>query len=199
MKILVGANNENKFAQYIRVFSKYMPEVEVFSLTDFQISDDIDENADSLEENAKDKAKFYGDKAGVTTVSDDTGLFVDALDGAPGLHAKRWHDGTELDRCRKILERLRGLPLEKRSACYDSVLAIYNPKSGKFWTFPSKIEGWIVDEFKGGNGFGYDSIFLTKDYPGKHYAELTTEQIDAINHRGKGLKKFAEFIKNNNF
>ena len=198
MKILVGTNNENKFAQYKRVFAKYMPETEVLSLADLNISDNVEENADSLEENAKDKAKFYGDKAEVMTVSDDTGLFVDSLDGAPGLHAKRWHEGSELDRCYKILELLKGIPQEKRTARYDSVLAIYNPKSGKFWTLPNNIEGWIVDEFKGDNGFGYDSVFLTKDYPGKHYAELSVEEVDEINYRGKGVKEFAEFIKKNN-
>lgn len=106
MKILIGTNNENKLKQYERLFDDLVIGVEVFSLKDLSITDDVAEDADNLLDNAKAKAKFYAEKSGLMAVADDVGLYVDALNGEPGIHAKRWHEGTEADRNNKLLELL---------------------------------------------------------------------------------------------
>jgi XTP/dITP diphosphohydrolase len=192
MKILIGTNNENKLRQFRRMFRKFIPETEVFSLSDIDIVDDVEEDSDKLLENAKKKAKYFGEKSGMITLADDTGLFVDALDGEPGVHAKRWHAGTEEERNLKLIERLRNIPEDKKTCRYIGILAIYNPENKKIWTFEGKVEGWISNEFRGKGGFGYDPIFKTKAYNGRHYAELNHEEKDLISHRGMGIREFAK-------
>jgi XTP/dITP diphosphohydrolase len=192
MKMLIGSNNENKIRQFRRMFGKFMPEVEVFSLSDMKIADDVEEDQETLIENAKKKAQYFGEKSGMITLADDTGLFVDALNGEPGVHAKRWHFGTEKERNLKLIERLKNISEDKRTCRYIGILAIYNPKNKKTWVYEGKTEGWISDEFKGTGGFGYDQIFKTKVYNGRHYAELEHTEKDLISHRGMGIIEFAK-------
>ncbi|MCX6951068.1 MAG: non-canonical purine NTP pyrophosphatase, partial [Verrucomicrobia bacterium] len=87
MKILIGTNNENKLKQFKRIFVNFGSDTELFSLKDISITDDVEEDENSLLNNAKKKAQFYGEKSKMLTLADDTGLFVDALDGEPGIHA----------------------------------------------------------------------------------------------------------------
>ncbi len=188
MKILLGTNNKNKIEQFKRIFKSLNSDVELVSLNEAGIIDDVEEDADNLLDNAKKKAKFYGEKSRMIALSDDTGLFVDALDGEPGIHAKRWHEGTEIDRCNKLLEKLKGIPEKERTCRYGGVLTIYNPQTKEFWTYTNDLEAVISDEFRGGFGFGYDPIFKLPN--GKHYAELIDSERDKISHRGLGIKKF---------
>jgi XTP/dITP diphosphohydrolase len=192
MKILIGTNNKNKLKQFRRIFLRLDSDIQLVSLKDVGITDDVEENEDNLLENAKKKAVFYGEKSGIMTLADDTGLFVDALNGEPGVHAKRWHDGTEVDRCHKLLEKLKDIPEEKRTCRYTGVLVVYNPETKVFWTYENNIEAVISDEFKGELGFGYDPIFKLEDC--KHYAELTDEERDAISHRGLGVKELVKYL-----
>lgn len=187
MKILIGSNNENKLRQFRRMFGKFMSEAEILSLNDVNIYDDVSEDKDTLLENAVKKAEYFGNKSGLVTLADDTGLFVDVLGGEPGMHAKRWHSGTERERNLKLIERLKNIPENKRTCRYIGVLAVYNPKNKKIWTYEGKTEGWISNEFKGTSGFGYDQIFKTKAYGGRHYAELNHMEKDLISHRGMGI------------
>lgn len=196
MKILIGTNNQNKLAQYRRSLAKNWPEAEVLSLADLGITLDVEEDGESLMHNAKKKAEEYGELSGILTVADDTGLFIDALDGDPGLHAKRWAAGTDKDRCLKILERLKDVPKEKRTARYDAVVACYDPSEKKFYTAQIAVEGLIGEELEGENGFGYDSIFFVKKF-GKKYAQLTNDEIDSISHRTVGMKEVIDKMKNN--
>lgn len=193
MKILIGTNNENKLQQFRRIFRNSGSDIELVSLKDAGITDDVEEDEDNLLANAKKKAEFYGEKSGILTLADDTGLFVDALGGEPGVHAKRWHDGTELDRCHKLLERLKDIPESKRTCRYTGVLVVYNPDTKEFWNYQNNIEAVISAEFKGDSGFGYDPIFKLEN--GKHYAELTDEERDAISHRGLGTKELIKYLK----
>jgi XTP/dITP diphosphohydrolase len=193
MKILLGTNNQNKLNQFRRIFKNLGSDIELISLIDAGITDDVEEDADNLLDNAKKKAQYYGEKSGLLALADDTGLFVDPLGGEPGVHAKRWHDGTELDRCYKLLERLKDIPEEKRTCRYTGVLSIYDPKTKSFWNYENNTEAVISDEFKGDMGFGYDPIFKLAD--GLHYAELTDSDRDAISHRGMGIKEFIKYLK----
>jgi XTP/dITP diphosphohydrolase len=194
-KILIGTNNEKKLGQFRNIFGDLRLDIELISLKDIGISDDVEENEDSLLENAKNKARFYGEKSGMLTLSDDTGLFIDALNGEPGIHAKRWHDGTERDRCFKILERMKDIPKEKRTCRYIGVLAVFNPQDKKFWTYEGQVEGRIADKLLEAGGFGYDSIFISTFF-NKYYSQLTEKEKHSISHRGMGVRKFVSVWKN---
>lgn len=192
MKILIGTNNINKFKNYRDAFDIYAPKIELVKISDLRIVDDPEEDADSLLGNAIKKAKFFGDKSGLTTMADDTGLFVDALNGEPGLHAKRWHAGSDHDRCVKLLERLHG---KNRTACYRWGVAVYNPTNKKLWTYECEVKGFIVNESKDVGGFGYDKIFKMANLD-KHYSELSREELLENGGRGQAVK---ELIFNINF
>ena len=193
MKILIGTNNENKLTQFRRIFKRHLPELEIISLKEAGIYDDVEEDADNLQDNARKKAKFYGESSGFLSLGDDTGLFIDALGGEPGIHAKRWHEGTEKERYLKVLERMKDIP-EERTARYTGVLVVYDPVEKIFWEYEGKLEGTIAREPFEGYGFGYDPIFNTLSY-GKYYSQLTDDERDAISHRGMGVREFAQYFK----
>lgn len=194
MKILIGTNNKNKLAQFKRIFKNLNSGFELLSLDDARIIDEVEEDADNLLDNAKKKAKFYTEKSSILTLADDTGLFVDALNGDPGVHAKRWHKGSEKDRYLKILELMKNIPEEKRTCRYTGVLVVYDPIKKEFWTFENDLEGIIADKPKKSSGFGYDPIFISTKF-NKYYSELTDLERDSISHRGLGIKEFLSYIK----
>jgi len=189
MKILIGTNNENKLKQFRRIFRNLGSDIEPVSLKEVGITSDVEEDDDNLLANAKKKAKFYADASGMITLADDTGLFIDALGGEPGVHAKRWHEGTEKDRYLKIMERMEDISNEKRNCRYNGVLAVYNPETQEFWTHESSLEGIIANKPMEANGFGYDPIFISTAF-NKYYSQLTDEERDSISHRGLGINKF---------
>ncbi|MFA6974037.1 MAG: non-canonical purine NTP pyrophosphatase [Parcubacteria group bacterium] len=196
MKILIGTNNQDKLKQFQRIFEDLGADVELVSLAEAGITDDVEEDADNILDNAKKRAKFYAEKSGLLALSDDLGLFVDALGGEPGVHAKRWHDGTEHDRCLKLQERLKDVPAEKRTCRYTGVVSIYDPEKKEFWNYENNVEGFISDEFKGDLGFGYDPIFKFAD--GRHFAEFTDAERYVVSHRGKGVREFLKYIEHEN-
>jgi XTP/dITP diphosphohydrolase len=197
MEILIGTNNENKLNQFKRIFERYNKDIELLSLRDLNITDDVEEDKDSLLGNARKKAEFYGEKSKVITLADDTGLFIDALNGEPGIHARRWHEGTEKERYLKIIEKMKSIPKDKRTCRYTGVLAVYNPSSNKFWTFENNLDGIIADKPLEANGFGYDPIFISTHYK-KYYSELTDNERDAISHRGMGIEAFIKYLSEKN-
>jgi len=194
MKILIGTNNKNKLNQFKRIFSNLDFEIEVLSLQDLGITDDINEDRNSLLENAKKKAKYYAEKSNLPTLADDTGLFIDALNGEPGVHAKRWHAGTEKERYMLILDKMKDIPENKRACRYIGALAFYNPQNKEFWTYEKSIEGRIAHEPLESGGFGYDAIFISLDF-NKYYSELTDNEKDLILHRTLGAKELVKYLK----
>lgn len=193
-KLLLGTNNKNKIKQFKRIFESLGSDVELVTLDDLNINDDVDEDADNLLDNAKKKAKYYGNISGIISLADDTGLFIDALNGEPGIHAKRWHAGTDEDRYIKILERMINVTDNKRTCRYTGVLAVYNPKTNKFWTYQNDLEGVIAKEPRVKNGFGYDPIVIITKV-NKYYSELSHEERDSLSHRGRGAAEFVKKIK----
>ncbi len=193
MDILIGTNNKNKLAQFRRIFNELNPDIKLFSLQDLGIIDDIEEHSDNLLDNAKKKAEYYGEKSKMLTLADDTGLFIDALNGEPGIHSKRWHNGTDEDRYFKILERMKDVSKENRSCRYTGVLAFYNPAKKEFWTYKNDLEGIIADQSLVANGFGYDPIFISVFY-NKYYSELTDAERDEISHRGLGVRELLKYL-----
>lgn len=192
MELLIGTTNENKLKQFQFCFDLFGgDDVKLFSLNDLGIVDDVEEDQDTLLDNAKKKAKFFAKKSGLMTLADDLGFFVDALDGAPGIYAKRWLPGSDKDRCEAILKKLRGLPQERRTARYKGALAVYDLGKKIFWEYENEVKGFVIKEFRGNDVFGYDQIFESK-YFGKTFAELSREEKAQISHRGQGIKKFLE-------
>jgi len=191
MQILIGTNNENKFNQFKKAFNILNPDIELCSLKELGITDDVEEDSDNLLENAKKKAEYYGKKSGMLTLADDLGFFVDALNGEPGIHAKRWHSGTDRDRYVKVLERMKDVPEGKRTCKYKSALVAYNPSNKEFWTYEQNLEGRIAVEPKEGHGFGYDPIVIIN---GKYYSEYTDEERYKVSHRGLGTKELLKHL-----
>jgi XTP/dITP diphosphohydrolase len=191
MKILIGTHNKNKFGQFERIFEGLDKNIELLSLNDLNIQEDVEEDSDVLLENAKKKARYYGEKSGFLTLSDDLGLFVDALGGEPGVHAKRWLSGTDKDRYIKILERMEGVPAGKRTCRYKAVLVAYIPEEKDFWIYEQSLEGEIADRPKEGVGFGYDPIVIIN---GKYYSEFSDEERFKAGHRGLGAKKLLKHL-----
>ena len=191
MKILIGTNNLNKYKNYKDAFKIYAPAIELATPADLGIIGEPEEDRDSLLENAIKKAKFFGDKSKIITLADDTGLFVDALNGEPGINTKRWYAGSDHNRCVKLLERLVG---KNRAAHYKWGFAAYNPINNQTWTFETIVDGSIADVFRENRGFGYDKMFklITLD---KYYSELSTQELAEIGGRGKAVKE----LLNTNF
>ena len=154
-------------------------------------SPDCDETGSTFMENASQKAEFYSLQTPELTVADDSGLVVNALDGWPGIYSARFAP-TDEARNEKLLEELKGVPEEKRTAEFVCALAL--ARSGKvIWTVEERVRGRIGTEPAGTNGFGYDSIFWTPEF-GKTMGELEPEVKNRISHRGRALARLKEYL-----
>ena len=161
---------------------------------DFDLDDiDVVEDGKSLKENAYKKAKTYFDLAKVPTISDDTGLFVEALDNRPGIYAHRYagEDATYKDNRDKLLSELKDK--DNRDA-YFKTLVCYIDENGKDYYFEGILEGTITKEEIGQYEFGYDQIFLPKGSD-RTLGQMTEKEINQISHRSKAIESFVKFYK----
>lgn len=161
---------------------------------DFDLEDiDVVEDGKSLKENAYKKAKTYFDLAKVPTISDDTGLFVEALDNRPGIYAHRYagEDATYKDNRDKLLSELKDK--DNRDA-YFKTLVCYIDENGKDYYFEGILEGTITKEEIGQYEFGYDQIFLPKGSD-RTLGQMTEKEINQISHRSKAIESFVKFYK----
>jgi XTP/dITP diphosphohydrolase len=191
--LLLATTNQHKLGEYRAIFSD-LP-FKLLSLHDIALNMDVEETGTTFAENAVLKAVAYARASGLLTLADDSGLEVDALGGAPGVYSARFA-GSEVsyeERFRLILERLKGLPAERRTARFRCVIAVAEP-SGYCRTVEGIIEGKIADAPRGENGFGYDPIFLVPDL-GKTTAELTPELKNRISHRGRAAQLAAGVLQ----
>ncbi len=167
--------------------------VEVRSGLDLDIPEP-EEAGTTFLENARRKALYYAPRLGCPTLADDSGLVVEALQGFPGVHSARWGSGTmtQAEKNQWIIERLRGLPPDRRRAWFVCALA-FAEADRILWETEVRVEGRIAEVPRGEGGFGYDPIFL---YPplGKTFAELTVEEKNAVSHRGRALRAWLEFL-----
>ena len=159
------------------------------SLSDVGIDQEVDEPGDTLEENASHKAASYARLGGLPTLADDSGLEVDALGGEPGPLSSRYAgpEATDADRIAFLLSKLDNIPEESRTAHFRCVIALARP-GRPMELFTGKCEGRIVRVPRGGNGFGYDPIFLLPE-TGKTMAELTSSEKNRISHRSLAARK----------
>ena len=155
-------------------------------------SDEIAETGATFEENAALKAETVSRALGLPVLADDSGLMVDALSGAPGVYSARFagEHGNDPKNNALLLEKLRGVPDEKRTARFVSVIALAVPGK-KTLLFRGECEGVIGHVAKGHNGFGYDPLFLCGD---KTFAELTADEKNAISHRARALEKLKRYL-----
>lgn len=196
MKLLLGSNNKHKAKEIKNIFnSAGINNIQLLTLGEvFEKVFDVEEDRTTLKENAYKKAKEYYLKASIPCFADDTGLEIDALDGAPGVFSARYsgkHGNDQANRI-KVLKELRNTPLERRKARFRTVICFYDGSNAEY--IEGICEGNIGFEEKGSNGFGYDSIFVPKEY-NKTFAEMTSDEKDEISHRGLAIRKFAEYLK----
>ncbi len=168
--------------------------IEILTLDSYPEIGDIPETGKTLKDNAFIKAQTVHDFTGVPALADDTGLEVDALDGAPGVFSARFAgaDATFDDNCNKMLDALNGTPIKERTAKFRTVIAFVKEEE-KLWT-EGLVEGFILDQRKGSGGFGYDSIFYYQEL-NKTFAELKKSEKNNISHRGKALRNFCKILE----
>ena len=193
MKIVLATHNRGKMEEMSAILS-HLP-VEILTLDSFPQIGDIPETGVTLKENAFIKAETVHKITGLPALADDTGLEVDALDGAPGVFSARYagEDATFYDNCTKLIKELDHIPSVKRTARFRTVISFV--KNEKKLLTESVVEGVILDHMKGAGGFGYDPIFY---YPKlkKTFAELKKDEKNNISHRGKALRKFQKILVN---
>ncbi len=185
-RIIFATSNEGKMREIRRIMED--TDYEVLSLKEAGISADIEENGTTFEENAGIKASSIAKLTGEMVLADDSGLEVDYMDKAPGIYSARFlGEDTSYDiKNSYILDKLKDVPLEQRSARFVCAIALAYP-DGKVITKHATIEGYIGYEIKGENGFGYDPIFMVPEY-NKTTAELSMDEKNQISHRAKALQ-----------
>lgn len=191
-KIIFATGNEDKLKEIRAILNK--PDIEIISMREAGITDDIEENGSTFSENSLIKARAVSERTGFPAMADDSGLEVDYLNGEPGIYSARYL-GRDTGHDKKnayILEKLSGVKDEERGARFVCAASLVLP-NGREFVRMGVMEGRIAYETKGSNGFGYDPIFFLPEY-GKTSAELSPEEKNRISHRGKALMQIKELI-----
>lgn len=192
-QVVIATKNKGKAKDFEALFTPLGYEV----VTMFEVAPDleIEETGTTFEENAILKAETLSEQLRKLVIADDSGLAVDALGGEPGVYSARYAgDHDDEANIVKVLEKLQGVPDEKRTARFCCALAIAGPNIDTYTVFGT-CEGVILHEKRGTNGFGYDPIFFVPEL-GRAMAELTPEEKGAISHRGNAIRKLAEELPN---
>ena len=188
-RLLVATRNEGKLRELSRLLGE--SPAPLLSLADVGIEEEVEETGSTLEENAVLKATTYARLSGLPTLADDSGLEVDALDGAPGpLSARYAGEGAgDAERIAFLLGKLHNVPEERWTARFRCVIAVSLP-GRPVELYTGECRGRLVREPRGSNGFGYDPIFLLPEM-GRTMAELTAEEKDRVSHRGAAARRAA--------
>lgn len=205
MTVCAASNNAGKLRELRRILEAMGCQVK--SLRELGIDLDPEETGSTFAENARLKAAAFCRASGLPTVADDSGLCVDALDGAPGVYSARYcgRHGDDAANNRKLLAELADVPEERRGARFVSAVCFMLP-DGRALAVQGECPGWIDFEEKGSNGFGYDPLFVPDavGLPGggtapniarRSYAELADAEKDAISHRGCAMEKLAKELE----
>jgi XTP/dITP diphosphohydrolase len=191
--ILVIATRNKGKTKEIKALLKDFP-VNIKNFDDFGPIPHLEEDGNTFDENAYKKASFAARILGLPALADDSGLIVEALDGAPGIHSARYagENATDEQRYLKLLEDMKGI--SNRKAAFECVISIAVP-TGPALTYEARCEGLITTEPAGSNGFGYDPVFFYPPY-NKTFAQITGKEKNRISHRGKALAELkSEFDK----
>jgi len=190
--LLLASQNPGKLAE-MRVLLEALP-FEVRGPRDVGIDESPDETGASFAENAAQKARWYSLRSGLPAVADDSGLSVDALDGGPGLYSSRFggEGASDAQRNRLLLERLAGVPDERRGARFTSAVALAQDGRLVFEALGT-VEGRIASEERGSHGFGYDPLFFYPPF-GRTFGEVERALKDRVSHRGQSFAKLRAFL-----
>lgn len=191
MEIIFATGNRHKLEEAQQILGdKYT----LKTPADFGITEDIPETADTIEGNALQKVQYIWDKVHMPCFADDTGLFVDALDGAPGVRSARYagEDKKAEDNVKKLLQEME--ERSDRSARFRCIVALMMDGQPKL--FEGKVEGVITTAPSGNGGFGYDPVFAPEKYGNERtFSELTAQEKNEISHRGEAMRLLAEYLK----
>ncbi len=197
MDIVLASRNQKKIAEAEALLAAHIPGIRILSLDDIGYVGDIVEDGETYEENALIKARTAAVACGrrYATVADDSGLSVDALDGAPGVYSARYagegHDDAANNAL--LLRNLIHVPAAARTAAFVCTIALCLP-DGREFTVRGETAGLIIEEARGEQGFGYDPYFYYAPF-GKTFAEMDAGEKNAISHRGKAIEKLADLMK----
>ena len=191
MTLVLATRNPGKVSE----IKALLPGVRVAPAVAFPGCPEPEETGCTFEENALIKARAVSQYTGKTALADDSGLEVDALDGAPGVHSARYagSDATDLDNIRRLLDALDGISDAERTARFRCVVAVVVP-DGRTWTAEGACEGRILQAPRGDAGFGYDPLFVPAGYENT-FAELDAGVKNRISHRALALRRIADVLK----
>ncbi len=197
-KLLIATTNPGKFNEFKIIISELAPALEVVSLRDLGIDAKVEETGATFEENAILKAKFYRDLSGLAALADDGGLEIDYLNGEPGVLSRRWpgYKATDEELVAITLQKLKGVPLEKRGAQLRAVIAFARPGNEEICLFEGILRGYVTEKAEAPiiPGFPFRSILFIPKI-NKVLGELSAEEEAAISHRKKALEKAGEILK----
>ncbi len=190
MKIVFATNNAHKLAEVQALLGT---EFEVVTAREAGVTEEIPETQPTLEGNASEKSHYLHDRTGMECFADDTGLEVEALGGAPGVRSARYAtDGHDFEANNRLLMRnMEGQ--ENRRARFRTVISLI--LGGEEHLFEGIVKGRIIDREIGGEGFGYDPLFIPDGYD-RTFAQMSTEEKNEISHRGRAVKQLVEFLRN---
>ncbi len=185
-KIVIATGNEHKLLEFQKLLEPFG--YKVCSLNELHITLDIEENGKSFKDNALIKARYVKRFTDDLVLADDSGLSIEALNGFPGIYSARFMAGYDYkDKCQEIIKRVSN---KSKKASFHCALALIDDKEH---VFEGIVDGFITEELKGNNGFGYDPIFYC-DEAKKNYAEMTSEEKNRYSHRGKAIKMLLDYL-----
>lgn len=187
-EIIIASGNKGKIREAQEILNEY----NIVSIKDIGLDIDVEEDGKTFEENAIKKAETIAKELnGKLCIADDSGIEIEYLNGFPGVHTKRWHNGTDRERNLAIIEKLEGIPREKRKIKFVTAIAVSDGKN----TICEKgiIEGHVVEKPRGDNGFGFDEIFELDN--GKTLAEISDEEKNKISARKIALERIRKKLE----
>ena len=203
-QLVLATKNLGKIAEFDRLLNQFASDIKVLGLSDYPNMPEVEESGKTLSENARLKAKAISQFTNLPALADDSGLFIDALNGQPGIYSARFSayagsDSKERDlaNIKKVLELLKDVPKQQRGAQFKSVVAFYKPSNDGVVVEKEELgvlAGEIISSPRGQAGFGYDPIFSPNDFD-QSLAELSPGVKDEISHRGIALRAIAPFLR----
>ncbi len=187
-EIVIASGNKGKIKEAQEILKEY----KIISIEEIGVNVDVEEDQKTFEENATKKAETIAKElGGKMCLADDSGIEIEYLDGFPGVFTKRWHSGTDRERNLALIEKLQGVPREKRKIVFTTAIALSDGEKTICET--GKIEGYVTEEPRGENGFGFDEIFELEN--GKTLAEISSEEKNKISARKIALEKISNKLE----
>ena len=192
MELIIASQNQNKLVEFKKILGD---KINLFSLSDIGLNQEIPENEKTIKKNAMFKAKFVNTQTGKNVFADDTGLEIDSLNGEPGVYSARY-SGVDRNPDKNIELVLRKLKNKaNRNSRFKTIISLII--DGKSVNFEGVVEGKITEEKRGSNGFGYDPIFQPKGYAST-FGEMSLKEKNKISHRSIAINKMVQYLKENN-